>query len=467
MNKHYDPSDIEKKWQDSWEQDSVYAVKDDLDTKKCYVLDMFPYPSGEGLHVGHPRGYIATDIYSRVKRMQGYNVLHPMGWDAFGLPAENFAIKHKVHPRVAVEKNVARFKEQLSLIGPDYDWNHEVNTTDPEFYKWTQSIFLKLYKKGLAYESYEPINWCPECQTGLANEDLESDGTCERCGAVVEKKPMRQWVLKITEYADRMLEDLDILEKWPEGVKEAQRHWIGRSEGATFDFSIADADTVITVFTTRPDTLYGVTYLVLAPEGDYVQTLKEKIENWDEVQSFIKEVSKEKDIERAAEGKEKKGVQLQGIHALHPATGEKIPVWIGDYVLVNYGTGAVMAVPAHDERDFAFAEKYNLPMQEVVEDECVKNSSEFDGLSVAQAQEEITKKVFFYYSTCKCTNVLVELRVIYNDNYMLVWFISVLYYISVFTFCLSPPLLRDTPVLSTTLCSSSFCSFLCLPLLWA
>ncbi|MCF7831675.1 MAG: leucine--tRNA ligase [Candidatus Pacebacteria bacterium] len=359
----YNPKDIEKKWQDIWAQNGIYTTKDTTDKKNFYILDMFPYPSGEGLHVGHPRGYIATDVYSRFKRMHGFNVLHPMGWDAFGLPAENFAIKNKVHPREAVDRNVARFKEQLSLIGPDYDWSREIDTTDPNFYKWTQWMFLKMYEKGLAYQSHEPINWCPGCQTGLANEDLESDGTCERCGSVVEKKPMRQWVLKITDYADRLLVDLNTLPKWPEGVKEAQRNWIGKSEGSEIAFALNTGENV-KVFTTRADTLFGATYIVFAPEHPLVQTLD--IENRDEVNTYIAQVAEKTEIDRTAEGKEKTGVKLEGIVAINPANKEEIPVYIADYVLAHYGTGAVMAVPAHDERDFEFAKKYELPIKEVV-----------------------------------------------------------------------------------------------------
>lgn len=356
----YNHASIEKKWQQKWDADGIYKTVDSSDKPKQYILDMFPYPSGEGLHVGHPRGYIATDVYSRKKRMEGYNVLHPMGWDAFGLPAENFAIKNKVHPSVAVDQNVARFKQQLSLIGLDYDWSREVNTTDPAFYKWTQWIFLQMYKKGLAFESFEPINWCPSCQTGLANEDVEADGTCERCGTKVEKKPMRQWVLKITDYADRLLADLDKLPKWPDGVKEAQRHWIGRSEGSELQFAIKDSTEKITVFTTRADTLFGVTYVVLAPEHPLVATLS--FENKDEVAQYVASVQEKTDIDRTNAKKEKTGVQLKGIIAINPANGEEIPVWVADYVLANYGTGAVMGVPQHDERDRAFAETYNLPI---------------------------------------------------------------------------------------------------------
>lgn len=364
MHQRFDHHEIEPKWQKHWRETTVYATTENHDKPKCFVLDMFPYPSGEGLHVGHPKGYIATDIYSRFKRMTGHEVLHPMGWDAFGLPAENFAIKNKVHPRVAVDKNVARFKEQLSVLGFDYDWNREINTTDPEFYKWTQWIFIQLYKKGLAYQSHEPINWCPGCQTGLANEDLEPDGTCERCDSVVEKRPMRQWVLKIREYADRMLEDLDDL-TWPEHIKEAQRNWIGKSEGAEIDFTLSTGDTV-TVFTTRPDTLFGATYMVLAPEHKLVHKHLDTIANWEEVAAYITEAANKKEMDRLDDTKEKTGVKLEGITATNPANGEEIPVYIADYVLANYGTGAIMAVPAHDERDFAFAKKFGIEIKEVI-----------------------------------------------------------------------------------------------------
>ena len=366
MNKRFEHKAIEKKWQEKWATDSLYKTTES-DKPKTFVLDMFPYPSGEGLHVGHPKGYIATDIYSRFKRMTGHEVLHPMGWDAFGLPAENFAIKHKVHPRVAVDKNIANFKSQLSKLGFDYDWDREINTTDPEFYKWTQWIFIQLFKKGLAYESHEPINWCPGCQTGLANEDLEADGTCERCDSKVEKRPMRQWTLKIREYADRMLEDLNTLE-WPEHIKEAQRNWIGKSEGAEIDFKLSTNDTV-TVFTTRPDTLFGATYMVLAPEHALVTKNKTAISNWSEVETYIKEAASKKEMDRLDDTKEKTGVKLEGIAATNPANGEAIPVYIADYVLASYGTGAIMAVPAHDKRDFDFAHKKHIyPIVEVIAD---------------------------------------------------------------------------------------------------
>ncbi len=372
MNKtgKYDHIKIEKKWQKKWAAEKIYKTTEKSDKPKCYVLDMFPYPSGEGLHVGHPRGYVATDIYSRFKRMNGFNVLHPMGWDAFGLPAEQYALKNKINPEIAVKKNVKRYKEQLSIIGLDYDWDREINTTDPKYYKWTQWIFLQMFKKGLAYESFAPINWCPSCKTGLANEDIEN-GKCEQCGTVVEKKQMKQWVLKIRDYADRLLNDLDEL-AWPEHIKELQRNWIGRSEGAEITFKIKDsnlpaqAGKEIKVFTTRPDTLFGLSYVVIAPENSLIDELKPQIKNWAEVEKYRKEIKNRTEIERTAEGKEKTGVKLDGVKAVNPVNKEEIPVFIADYVLANYGTGAVMAVPAHDDRDFAFAKKYNLPIKQVI-----------------------------------------------------------------------------------------------------
>jgi len=519
----YDHKDIEKRWQEKWNNDGTYQASNNTSKPKKYILDMFPYPSGVGLHVGHPKGYIATDILSRMYRMQGFNVLHPMGWDGFGLPAEEFAIKNQIHPKTAVDQNIATFKKQLSIIGLDYDWNRELNTTDPAYYKWTQWIFLQMYKKGLAFESNEPINWCPSCKTGLANEDLE-DGKCERCESVVEKKPLRQWVLRITDYAERMLVDLDKLDKWPESVKTSQRNWIGKSEGAEIVFSILEPEmfdintgpnddafregeetvdrnnvvvviqhpekdeflcakwkkvdwqgfvtggieegqsveqtalqevieetgyknpkivkvydksshglfwhviknknrkahyrivhvklenldrqepskeeqsiadflwipknevdnflkredmkypwrvvtgqdimTNVKVFTTRPETLFGVTYVVLAPENHLVQELKTSIKNWDEIQSYIEETKKKSQLDR--QKGEKTGVKLKGIFAVNPANGEEVPVWIADYVLTDYGTGAVMAVPAHDERDNEFAKKFDLEIRQVI-----------------------------------------------------------------------------------------------------
>lgn len=371
--KEYNHKKIEPKWQKEWAKKKIYKTEDSV-AQKSYVLDMFPYPSGEGLHVGHPKGYIATDIYSRFKKMSGFNVLHTMGWDAFGLPAENYAIKHKIHPRIAVEKNIARYKEQLSMIGLNYDWSREIDTTDPKYYKWTQWIFLKMLEKGLAFQSFEPINWCPSCQTGLANEDLE-DGKCERCGSDVQKKPMRQWVLKITDYAERLLADLSGL-NWPESIKESQRNWIGKSEGAEIAFPIefggsaaAQSDAAhsthpirqISIFTTRPETIFGATALVLAPEHEFVSFAPA-----DEVRAYIKEVVQKTEIDRTNARAEKTGVKLPGVWAINPATKEKIPVFVADYVLASHGTGAVMSVPAHDERDFAFAQKFGIPLRQVI-----------------------------------------------------------------------------------------------------
>lgn len=362
----YDHKKIENKWQKIWEDENTFATSDDLSKPKSYVLDMFPYPSGEGLHTGHVKVYTASDVYARYKRLCGFRVLHPTGWDAFGLPAERFAIKNKVHPRVSVDNNVANFKRQMKAIGLSYDWDREIDTTDPKFYKWTQWMFLKMYEKGLAYEAYQPIVWCPTCQTGLSNEDLEGNA-CEICGTIAEKKPMRQWVLKITEYADRLVDDLDILKDWPESFKEAERNWIGRSEGAEIDFVVDGTDEKIKIFTTRADTLFGATYVVLSPEHKLVSELKPSIKNWDEVIKYQEVASRKTEIERTSEGKEKTGVKLDGIWAINPANEEKLPIFIADYVLAHYGTGAIMAVPAHDERDFEFAKKFNLPIKTVVE----------------------------------------------------------------------------------------------------
>jgi leucyl-tRNA synthetase len=378
----YDHKKIEKKWQERWREEKIYKTGDDEARPKYYILDMFPYPSGAGLHVGHPKGYIATDIFARMKTMQGFNVLHPMGWDAFGLPAENFAIKNKIHPQISTNKNIDTFKNQLLKLGFSYDWDREINTTDPSFYKWTQWIFLQMLKKGLAYESYEPINWCPSCKTGLSNEDLE-DGKCERCGSEIEKKPMRQWVLKITDYADRLLSDLDKLPHWEASIKEMQRNWIGRSEGAKVKFQIPNftrqASTgkfqinskleiskgeIIEVFTTRPDTLFGATYFVMAPEHPLVEKIT-STEQKGEVEDYIRSACKKSEMERTELSKEKTGV-FTGAYAVNPVNGEKIPVWIADYVMMGYGTGAIMAVPAHDARDWEFALKYKLPIKEVV-----------------------------------------------------------------------------------------------------
>ncbi len=386
MKNQYNHKTVEEKWQKKWDEMNLYKVSEEKNKPKYYILDMFPYPSGEGLHVGHPKGYIATDIFARMKMMQGFNVLHPMGFDAFGLPAENYAIKNKMHPRTATDKNVATYKRQLGKLGFTYDWGREVNTTDPDFYKWTQWIFLKMFERGLAYESSEPINWCPSCKTGLANEDLE-DGRCERCDSEIERIPMRQWVLRITDYAERLLVDIEKLEDWDESIKEQQRNWIGKSEGAKVRFSVilneakrseesrdpsttlrsAQGDNIILeVFTTRPDTLFGCTYMVVAPEHGLISRHKDSIENIKEVEEYIKKAMKKSELERGELQKEKTGVKLEGISAINPVNGKEIPVFVADYVLAGYGTGAIMAVPAHDERDYEFAKKYNLEILEVV-----------------------------------------------------------------------------------------------------
>jgi len=372
----YNHQKIEKKWQTRWRDTDLYKTKENSSKPKYYILDMFPYPSGLGLHVGHPKGYIATDIFARLRMMQGYNVLHPMGWDAFGLPAENYAIKNKLHPRLATEKNIANYKRQLGLLGLSYDWNREINTTDPDYYKWTQWVFLQMWKKGLAYESFEPINWCPSCQTGLANEDVEG-GRCERCGTLVEQKPMRQWVLKITDYADRLLDDLDKLPQWEEPIKEMQRNWIGRSYGAEIEFKImAKNKTVATVrvFTTRLDTIFGCSYIALAPENQILMDLKNKINNWTEVEAYVNQAGQKTDLQRTDLNKEKSGVVLQGIKAVNPFNNQAVPIFVADYVLNNYGTGAVMAVPAHDQRDLEFATKYDLPVKPVIISEEIKTT---------------------------------------------------------------------------------------------
>ncbi len=400
----YNHQAIEKKWRERWVKEKLYQTGTDPKKPKYYILDMFPYPSGAGLHVGHPKGYIATDILARLRLMQGYNVLHPMGFDAFGLPAENYALANKVHPRTATEHNVATYKKQLEILGFSYDWEREVNTTDPEYYKWTQWIFLEMFKKGLAYESNEPINWCPSCRTGLANEDLEN-GHCERCGSEVIQKPLRQWVLKITDYAERLLNDLEKLEGWEESIKEMQRNWIGKSEGAEIDFKIIGTDKTIRVYTTRVDTIFGCTYVVLAPENDLVLELKEKITNWNEVEKYQVAVANKTNLQRTDLNKDKTGVELQGLKAINPFNRAEVKIFVADYVLNSYGTGAVMAVPAHDERDFAFAQKYKLEIKPVVfqadgelktgeascEDGVLKDSEEFSGLSSEEAREKMTK----------------------------------------------------------------------------
>jgi leucyl-tRNA synthetase len=353
---------IEKKWQQYWEENKTFKTSEDKGKRKFYALDMFPYPSGAGLHVGHPEGYTATDILSRMKRMQGYNVLHPMGWDAFGLPAEQYAIDTGNDPAEFTELNIATFKRQIKALGFSYDWDREINTTDPGYYKWTQWIFLQLYKKGLAYIDEVAVNWCPALGTVLANEEV-IDGKSERGGHPVERRPMKQWMLKITAYAERLIEDLEDLD-WPESLKEMQRNWIGRSEGAEVTFNIEGHDESFTVFTTRPDTLFGATYAVLAPEHPFVEKITTKAQQ-DAVAAYLDQIKSKSDLERTDLAKDKTGV-FTGAYAINPTNGEKMPIWIADYVLMSYGTGAIMAVPAHDERDYEFAKKFELPIKEVV-----------------------------------------------------------------------------------------------------
>jgi len=396
----YRPSDIEKKWQQIWEDDKAFEAVIDKSKKKFYGLIEFPYPSGNGLHVGHPRSNTAMDIIARKRRLEGYNVIFPIGWDAFGLPAENFAIKNKVHPATVTEKNVAHFKEQLKKIGFSFDWSKEINTTDPAYYKWTQWIFLKLFEKGLAYKAEIPINWCTECKVGLANEEVVN-GVCERCGGEVIRKVKSQWMLKITDYAQKLLDGLDNVD-FIEKVKTQQRNWIGRSEGAEVDFKVPAMGGALTVYTTRPDTLFGATYMVVSPEHPVIEQLKDKIENYDEVLEYKAAAAKKSDFERTEMAKDKTGVPLKGITAINPVNNKEIPVWISDYVLISYGTGAIMAVPAHDDRDWAFAKKFGLPIIEVVQGGDVQNApytdiesgimtnSQFlDGLSVAEAKKTI------------------------------------------------------------------------------
>ncbi|MBR7555003.1 leucine--tRNA ligase [Allobacillus sp. GCM10007491] len=359
----YNHRDIEKKWQQFWEENKTFKTDTNSDKPKFYALDMFPYPSGAGLHVGHPEGYTATDILSRMKRMQGYEVLHPMGWDAFGLPAEQYAIDTGNDPKEFTEKNIQTFKRQIKSLGFSYDWDREINTTDPSYYKWTQWIFKKLYEKGLAYMDEVPVNWCPELGTVLANEEV-IDGKSERGGHPVIRKPMRQWILRITEYADRLLEDLDDLD-WPESLKDMQRNWIGKSEGAELTFEIEGTDESFDAFTTRPDTLFGATYAVFSPEHPLVEKITTD-EQRDAVKQYQDQVQAKSELERTDLAKDKTGV-FTGAYAINPASGEKMPIWIADYVLMSYGTGAIMAVPAHDERDYEFATKFELPIVEVVE----------------------------------------------------------------------------------------------------
>lgn len=359
----YDHQQIERKWQKYWEEQQTFKTTEDPDKKNYYALDMFPYPSGQGLHVGHPEGYTATDIIARMKRMQGFNVLHPMGWDAFGLPAEQYALNTGHSPREFTKTNVDNFRRQIQSLGLSYDWQREINTTDPGYYKWTQWIFEQLYKKGLAYEDEVPVNWSPDLGTVVANEEV-IDGKTERGGFPVIRKPMRQWVLKITAYADRLIDDLDDLD-WPEAIKEQQRNWIGRSIGASIRFKVADQDEEIEVFTTRPDTIFGAACMVLAPEHELVEKLT-TADQKEAVEAYVKEVSHKSDLERTDLAKNKTGV-FTGSYVINPANGEKVQIWIADYVLASYGTGAIMVVPAHDDRDFEFAQKFDLPITPVIE----------------------------------------------------------------------------------------------------
>ena len=380
--------------------EKAFAATDDYTKPKYYALVEFPYPSGQGLHVGHPRPYTALDIVARKRRLQGYNVLYPMGWDAFGLPTENYAIKNHIHPKIVTKNNVARFKNQLQSLGYSFDWDREINTTDPNYYHWTQWIFLKLYKAGLAYKSEMPVNWCTSCKVGLANEEVVN-GVCERCGSPVVRKMKSQWMLKITEYADKLIDGLDSVD-YVEKVKVSQRNWIGRSNGAEVDFSIAGADDKLRIYTTRPDTLFGVTYMVVSPEHPYLDKYKDQISNWDEIVAYREEAAKKSDFERSELAKDKTGVEIKGLKAVNPVNKKEIPIWVSDYVLMSYGTGAIMAVPAHDERDWAFAKKFNLPIVEVVAGGDVQNaaftdvqtgtlvnSGFLDGLEVADAKKKI------------------------------------------------------------------------------
>ncbi len=396
----YEPKNIEKKWQDIWEEKGAFHASNDKTKPKYFALVEFPYPSGQGLHVGHPRSYTALDIVSRKRRLEGYNVLYPMGWDAFGLPTENYAIKNKIHPRMVTEQNIARFKEQLKSLGLSFDWSREVDTTDPNYYKWTQWIFLKLFEKGLAYKKEAAINWCTDCKVGLANEEVVN-GVCERCGSEVVRKIKNQWMLKITEYAERLINDLDIVD-YIERVKIQQKNWIGRSTGMEIDFTVMD-DYKIRVFTTRPDTLFGATYMVIAPEHPLVETLQEHITNMDELNDYKDLANKKSDFERTEMAKDKSGVKIEGVQALNPVTKEYIPIFISDYVLMSYGTGAIMAVPGHDTRDWEFAKKFNLPIVEVVKGGSIEeeaytdtdtgilvNSGFINGLEVKEAKEKIS-----------------------------------------------------------------------------
>ncbi|MBR4732185.1 MAG: leucine--tRNA ligase [Lachnospiraceae bacterium] len=398
----YNHHEVESKWQGIWDQEKAFATSNDYSKPKFYALVEFPYPSGQGLHVGHPRPYTALDIVARKRRMQGYNVLYPMGWDAFGLPTENYAIKNHIHPKIVTKNNVARFKMQLHSLGYSFDWDREINTTDPQYYKWTQWIFLKLFKAGLAYKTEMPINWCTSCKVGLANEEVVN-GVCERCGSEVVRKVKSQWMLKITEYADKLLEGLDTVD-YIEKVKVSQKNWIGKSTGAEVDFQLAGKEDKLRVYTTRPDTLFGATYMVISPEHPLIDKYQAEIKNMDEVIAYRELAARKSDFERTELAKDKTGVQINGLSAINPVNGKEIPIWISDYVLMSYGTGAIMAVPAHDERDWDFAKKFGLPIIEVVAGSPVSvqeqvftdvqtgilvNSDFLNGLSVADAKKKI------------------------------------------------------------------------------
>ena len=397
----YNHRAIEQKWQKIWDDEKAFAATDDYSKPKYYALVEFPYPSGQGLHVGHPRPYTALDIVARKRRMQGYNVLYPMGWDAFGLPTENYAIKNKIHPRIVTENNVKHFKQQLHSLGYSFDWDREINTTDPQYYKWTQWIFLKLFKEGLAYKSEMPINWCTSCKVGLANEEVVN-GVCERCGSPVVRKVKSQWMLKITDYAEKLLEGLEDVD-YIERVKVSQKNWIGKSQGAEVEFQVAGKEEKLTVYTTRPDTLFGATYMVVSPEHPMLDKYKEDIKNWDAIQDYREQAAKQSDFERSELAKEKTGVAIDGLSAINPVNEKEIPIWVSDYVLMSYGTGAIMAVPAHDTRDWEFAKKFDLPIIEVVaggenvQEEAYTdvasgkliNSGFLDGLEVAEAKKKM------------------------------------------------------------------------------
>lgn len=397
----YKFNEIEKKWQKKWEESGVFHAKQDFSLPKFYCLVEFPYPSGQGLHVGHPRSYTALDIVARKKRLQGYNVLYPMGWDAFGLPTENYAIKNHIHPEIVTRDNVAHFKEQLQSLGFSFDWSREINTTDPSYYKWTQWIFLQLFKKGLAYKKEMSVNWCTSCKCVLANEEVVN-GVCERCGSEVVHKVKSQWMLKITEYADRLADDLDSLD-FIDRVKTQQKNWIGRSTGAEVDFMTSAGDK-LTVFTTRPDTLFGATYMVVSPEHPFLEKWADKLTNMEEIRAYQEKAAKKSEFERTQVNKDKSGVKLAGVSAINPVNGSEIPIFISDYVLVSYGTGAIMAVPGHDTRDWEFAKKFSLPIVEVVQGgdvekeaftDCASgvmvNSGFLTGMTVEQAKAEIIK----------------------------------------------------------------------------